>query len=77
MIGDGRMICVDAMLPPMDDTRGTFAKFLDINMMVFHVGKERTQKQWEALYNAAGFRRASMTPLNDNFGTSIVEGKKL
>lgn len=77
MVGDGRVICVDAVLPPMGDTSGTFAKFLDINMMVFHVGKERTQKQWEAIYHAAGFRIASITPLNDNFGTSIVEGRKM
>lgn len=77
MVGDGRVICVDAVLPPMGDTSGTFAKFLDINMLVFHAGKERTREQWEKLYNAAGFRIASITPLNDNFGTSIVEGKKL
>lgn len=77
MVGDGCVICIDAVLPTMGDTGGTLAKFLDINMMVFHSGKERTRKQWETLYNAAGFRIASITPLNDNFGTSIVEGKKM
>lgn len=77
MVGDGRVFCIDAVLPPMGDTGGALAKFLDINMMVFHPGKERTRKQWEALYNAAGFKIVSVTSLNDNFGTSIVEGMKM
>lgn len=77
MVGDGRMICIDTVLPPMGDTGGDLAKFLDINMMVFHPGKERTRNQWEALYKAAGFKIVSITSLNDNFGTSIVEGRKV
>ena len=74
MDGDGRVISVDAVLPPMGDRGGTAAKFLDIDMMVFIPGKERTKTQWEALYDAAGFKISSITPLQDNFGTSIVEG---
>ncbi len=76
MDGEGRVISVDAVLPPMGDTGGTAAKFLDVDMMVFIPGKERTKVQWEALYDAAGFKISSITPLQDNFGTSIVEGIK-
>ena len=76
MDGDGRVISVDAVLPPMGDTGGTAAKFLDIDMLVFIPGKERTRAQWDALYDAAGFKISSVTPLQDNFGTSIVEGVK-
>jgi hypothetical protein len=76
MEGSGRVICVDAVLPPMGDTSGTAAKLLDLDMMVFIPGKERTEKQWEMLFEAAGFTIASITPLQDNFGTSIVEGLK-
>ena len=76
MDGDGRVICVDAVLPPMGDTSGTPGKFLDIDMMVFIPGKERTQKQWEDLFEAASFKIKSITPLQDNFSTSIVEGVK-
>jgi cyclopropane fatty-acyl-phospholipid synthase-like methyltransferase len=76
MEGEGRVICVDAVLPPMGDLSGTAAKFLDLDMMVFIPGKERTRKQWEALFDAAGFQIKSITPLHDNFGTSIVEGVK-
>ena len=73
--GPGRVICVDAVLPPLGDPGGTAAKLLDLNMMVFIPGKERTRAEWEALYAAAGLRVASVTPLADNFGTSIIEGR--
>jgi hypothetical protein len=76
MLGDGRLICVDAMLPPMGDTSGTSAKFLDLLMMSGIRGKERTLNQWDDLYRTTGFRITSVTPLQDNFGTSIVEGVK-
>lgn len=76
MTGDGRLLCVDAVLLPMGDTKGTPAKFLDVNMIVFGGGKERTQEQWQQLYATAGFELISLTPLQDNFCTSIVEGKK-
>jgi hypothetical protein len=76
MTGDGRLLCVDAVLSPMGDTKGTPAKFLDVKMIVFGGGKERTKEQWRELYATAGFELISFTPLQDNFGTSIVEGKK-
>lgn len=77
MEGDGRVLCVDAVLPPMGDTSSVPAKFLDVDMIVFDMGKERTEEQWKELYAAAGFEIASITPLLDNFGTSIVEGRKM
>jgi hypothetical protein len=74
MLGDGRVICVDAVLPPMGETGATPAKLLDLNMLVSFQGKERTREQWAALYRAAGLEIRSITPLEDNFGTSIVVG---
>jgi hypothetical protein len=76
MQGAGRLICVDAVLPPMGDTSETSAKFLDLLMMGGIRGKERTLRQWDELYGAAGFRMTSVIPLQDNFGTSIIEGAK-
>ena len=74
MKGPGRLICVDAVLPPMGDVGSTPAKLLDIDMMVFIPGKERTEVQWKALYRAAGFEITSIAPLQDNFGTSVIQG---
>ena len=60
----------------MGDTSGTPAKLLDLNIMAFIPGKERTKAHWRSLYEQAGFRIASIKPLEDNFGTSIIEGVK-
>lgn len=76
MRGGGRVICVDSVLPPMGNVGGTPAKLLDINMLVFIGGRERTEDQWSHLYRTAGFEIRSITPIHDNFGTSIVEGVK-
>ena len=60
----------------MGDTSGMSAKFLDLLMMAGIRGKERTLRQWEELYAETGFRVTSVISLQDNFGTSIVEGVK-
>lgn len=72
----GRVVCVDAVLPPMGDTAGMPAKLLDIVMLTHITGKERTEQQWHELYRAAGLEIRSITPIHDNFGTSIVDGAK-
>ncbi len=71
---NGRVICVDAVVPPMGNTAGTPAKLTDIVMMTFITGKERTEEQWADLYRSAGFEIQSITPIHDNLDTSIVEG---
>jgi hypothetical protein len=76
MQGDGRIICVDAVIPPLGDQSGMPAKLVDIVMLTFITGKERTERQWNGLYEAAGLEIQSITPIRDNFGTSIIEGKK-
>jgi hypothetical protein len=77
MEGNGRLVCVDTVLPPMGDTGAAAAKLLDILMLIAIGGKERTRQQWEDLFRSSGFRITSITPLHDNFGTSIIEGVKL
>jgi hypothetical protein len=76
MQGNGRVICVDSVLPAMGNVSGTPAKLLDLNMLVFITGKERTEEQWNHLYRRAGFEIRRVTPIHDNFGTSVVEGVK-
>ncbi|HUJ50481.1 MAG TPA: methyltransferase [Bryobacteraceae bacterium] len=73
---NGRVICVDTVLPPTGNTEGTSAKLLDIIMLTHITGKERTQQEWTALYHAAGLNIRTITPIQDNFGTSIIEGVK-
>jgi hypothetical protein len=75
--GNGRVICVDAVVPPMGNTAGTPAKLTDIVMMTFITGKERTEEQWARLYRTAGLEIHNITPLHDKLDTSIVEGVPL
>src|ERR1700687_5622353 len=77
MQGAGRAICADAVLPPIGNTAGTPAKLMDINMLTFVPGRERTEAQWNdmyRMYRADGFEIPSIIPIHDNLGTSIVEG---
>jgi hypothetical protein len=76
MQGNGRVICVDSVLPPLGVTESTPAKLLDLLMLTGIDGKERTEVQWRELYGVAGFEVSCITPIHDNFGTSIVEGAK-
>jgi predicted O-methyltransferase YrrM len=73
MRGNGRVICIDSVLPPMGSTS---AKFRDLLMLVLITGRERTEAQWQQLYKAAGLEIRSITPTHDNHGTSIIEGVK-
>ncbi len=77
MADGGRLVCVDAVLPPIGNTSATPGKLLDVLRLLVIGGKERTRQQWEDLYRSSGFRITSITPLHDNFETSIVEGVKL
>jgi len=43
-------------------------------MMVSLPGRERTEAEWRALYDAAGLRVASIITLNPRSGESVIEG---
>ena len=76
MRGNGRVICIDSVLPPMGSTGAMSAKFRDLLMLVLITGRERTEAQWQQLYKAVGLEIRSITPMHDNRGTSIIEGVK-
>jgi hypothetical protein len=60
MAPQGRVFVADAVLP--DDDAFHPGKVMDILMMVFGPGKERTRAEFEALLARAGLRIASVTP---------------
>jgi ubiquinone/menaquinone biosynthesis C-methylase UbiE len=72
----GRVLCIDAVLPPLGDTSDAPGKLLDVNMLLVLPGKERTQAEWEQLYHDAGLEVRAITPIPDTYGTCIVEGRK-
>jgi hypothetical protein len=71
---DGRIVCVDKVLPPMGDSSATGAKLLDMLMLVSPPGKERTEAEWRALFERAGLRVASLTAINPRSADCVVEG---
>jgi hypothetical protein len=73
---DGRVLCVDRVLPPLGDTGAAGAKLLDMLMMVSLPGRERTEREWRALYERAGLRLTAIIPINPRSAESLVEGVK-
>jgi O-methyltransferase domain len=56
----GRLLLVENLIPPGDDP--SFGKWLDLLMMVYAGGRERTVEEFDALLTAAGFRIAGVAP---------------
>ena len=57
---NGRLIVSDAVLPETSEPHP--GKLLDLLMMLFPGGRERTEKEWHALFDAAGFRITKIVP---------------
>jgi SAM-dependent methyltransferase len=71
----GRVLCIDAVLPPLGDVSDAPGKLIDVNMMLVMRGKERTRAEWDALYREAGLAVTAVMPIPDTLGTCIVEGR--
>jgi O-methyltransferase domain/Dimerisation domain len=66
----GKLLAVDSVIQPGDDFSP--AKFLDLQMLIFPGGCERTEKQFRELFAAAGWRLTRILPTASV--ESIVEG---
>ncbi len=67
----GRLLVVENVIPPGNDP--SFAKLLDLNMLVFPGGKERTEGEYRKLFADAGFQLTSITPTKAD--VSVIEGR--
>jgi O-methyltransferase domain/Dimerisation domain len=68
---DGRLVVVDAVLP--ENSHPHPAKFLDLMMMVLPGGRERTESEWRALLDKAGFTITRIVPTTEP--ESVIEAK--
>jgi hypothetical protein len=57
---DGRLLLIESVIKPGNDPHP--AKLLDLNMLVVPGGQERTEAEYRKLFDASGFRLASITP---------------
>ena len=67
----GRLLLVESVIPLGNDP--SFAKLLDLNMLVIPGGKERTESEYRELYSSAGFRLTHITPSKGEI--SVIEGR--
>jgi O-methyltransferase domain/Dimerisation domain len=66
----GRLLVVDCVIGPGNNFSP--AKFLDLQMLLFPGGMERTEKQFRELFTAAGWRLNRIVPTSA--GEAVVEG---
>ena len=71
MPANGKLILVDSVVPETNEPH--FSKFIDLNMLVMTGGKERTEKEFQELLAAAGFRLLRVIPTN--LPTAILEAE--
>jgi ubiquinone/menaquinone biosynthesis C-methylase UbiE len=68
---EGRVLVVESVIPPGNDP--AFGKLLDLAMLVIPGGEERTQEEYQKLYEAAGFRLTRIVPTEAE--VSVIEGR--
>jgi hypothetical protein len=72
MSSEAKLLVVEGVIPPGNEP--SFEKLLDLAMLIITGGKERTEAEYRALYEAAGFRLTRIVPTRA--GVSVIEGKK-
>jgi hypothetical protein len=60
MAPNGKVLVVEMVLPSSNEP--SFAAMLDLNMLVMNGGRERTEKDFQQLFDAAGLRVTRLIP---------------
>jgi hypothetical protein len=68
----GKLLLVETLVPEINEP--SFAKLMDVHMMVMTGGRERTAAEYAALFAAAGFKFNKVTPTESMI--SIIEADK-
>jgi hypothetical protein len=61
-----KLLLIEAIID--ESAKGSFGIELDIEMLVFAAGRERTEQQWRKLLDEAGFRMTRATTLGGQSG---------
>ncbi|MBI3801360.1 MAG: methyltransferase [Deltaproteobacteria bacterium] len=72
MAEQGKLLLVEARVPPGNTP--SFHKFMDLNMLVMTGGRERTEVEYQALLEAAGFRLTRTIPTPSEM--DVMEGAR-
>lgn len=68
---DGRLLVVETIVPEGNDRSP--AKEMDMTMLLYPGGMERTENEYRDLFEATGFRVAAVTPTSTM--VSVIEGR--
>jgi hypothetical protein len=68
----GKLLVIESVIPPGNEP--FHGKFLDLVMLLIPGGKERTEAEYRALFERAGFKLTRIVPTGTEI--SIIEGKK-
>ncbi|KAF3889874.1 MULTISPECIES: methyltransferase [Nostocales] len=69
----GKLLLVEMVIPPGNEP--FFGKFLDLELMTVFGGRERTEKEYRELLEAAGFQLTGIIPTGSY--VSVIEGVKM
>ena len=69
MAGQGKLLLVEMVVPPGNDPE--FGKWLDLGMLIFTGGCERTEREYGDLLAAAGLRLTRIVPTQS--AVSVIE----
>jgi hypothetical protein len=73
MAAHGKLLVIEAVIPPGNTP--FFHKWTDLTMLVIVGGHERTEAEYRALFQAAGFRLTRIIPTTSEM--SIIEGVRM
>ena len=73
MAEHGKLLLVEAIIP--QGNLPSFHKFMDLNMLVMTGGRERTEAEYRALLEAAGFRLRNIIPTQSEM--SVIEAVRM
>lgn len=71
--GTGKVVLLEFVVPPGDQPHPS--KIIDIEMLFFPGGRERTEEEWRDLFAGAGFRLSRIIPTKSPF--SVIEAEAI
>jgi O-methyltransferase domain/Dimerisation domain len=72
MRGGGKVLVIERIIPPGNEP--FFGKFADLNLLVMYRGRHRSEAEYRALFDQAGFELTRIIPTQSPTEFSVIEG---
>jgi len=67
--GNGKVLLLESIVPGLNEP--SMSKWIDLEMMIFPGGRERTEEEFQKLFASAGFKLSRVTPTKSPL--SVIE----